>query len=146
LRLDPFAPKWFSEQQNAFIKTRNITDGRILRLNRFHFENFWLVEAVNLKWETARTSTPRVFNAVDVWHHCAKMSRQFMRGWDANLGAELRKRKGLILGRIYDLDAVSNSVGLSAEEWLQRYTLEASLMEIYKGEEVFWRQRHTSMP
>jgi hypothetical protein len=41
------------------------------RLNRFHFENFWLsklgfVEAVNLKWEAVRNSTPRVFNAVDV--------------------------------------------------------------------------------
>jgi hypothetical protein len=114
LRLDPFAPKRFSEQQSAFIKTRNITDGRIPRLNRFHFENFWLtqpgfVEAVNLKWEAARTSTPRVFNAVDVWHHCAKMSRQFMWGWGANLGAELRQRKGLILGRIQDLDAVLRS-------------------------------------
>jgi hypothetical protein len=40
-------------------------------LNRFHFENFGLskpgfVEAVNLKWEAARNSTPREFNAVDV--------------------------------------------------------------------------------
>jgi hypothetical protein len=116
------------------------------RSNRFHFENFWLskpgfVEAVNLKWEAARISTPRVFNAVDVWHHCAKMSRQFMRGWGANLGAELRQSKAIILARIHDLDAASDSVGLSAEEWLQRYALEASLMEIYKGEEVFWRQR-----
>jgi hypothetical protein len=60
-----------------------------------------------------------------------------MRGWGANLGAELRQSKGIILGRIQHLDAVSDSVGLSAEEWLQRYALEASLMEIYKGEEVF---------
>jgi hypothetical protein len=35
---------------------------------------------------------------------------------------------------------MSNSVGLSAEEWLQWYALEASLMEIYKGEEEFWWQ------
>jgi hypothetical protein len=48
-------------------------------------------------------------------------------------------KKGLILDRILDLDAMPDSVGLSAEEWLQRYALEASLMEIYKGEEVFWR-------
>jgi hypothetical protein len=99
------------------------------------------VEAVNLKWEAARIPTPRVFNAVDIWHHCAKMSRQFMRDWGANLGAELRQSKGIILGRIQDLDAASDSVGLSTEEWLQRYALEAILMEIYKGEEVFWRQR-----
>ncbi|XP_071682993.1 uncharacterized protein [Lolium perenne] len=55
------------------------------RLNCFHFENFWLgqtgfVEAVCVKWEAVATSPPRVFNAVDVWHHCAKMARQFMRG------------------------------------------------------------------
>jgi hypothetical protein len=29
VRLDPFAPKRFSEQQHAFIKNRNITDGRM---------------------------------------------------------------------------------------------------------------------
>ncbi|KAM0867146.1 hypothetical protein ACQ4PT_042150 [Festuca glaucescens] len=65
------------------------------RINRFHFENFWLrqpgfAEAVGCKWERAADSPPRVFNAVDVWHHCAKIARQFMRGWGANLGAEVR--------------------------------------------------------
>jgi hypothetical protein len=33
---------------------------------------------------------------------------------------------------------VSNSIGLSVEELLQRYSLETFLMDIYKGEEVFW--------
>jgi hypothetical protein len=115
-------------------------------LNRFHFENFWLgqegfVEAVNLKWEAAASSTPYVYNAVDVWNHCPKMARQFMRGWGANVGAELCHKKGLLLTEIKNLDAMLDSVGLSAEEWHQRYDLEASLMEIYKGEEVFWQQR-----
>jgi hypothetical protein len=114
------------------------------RLNRFHFENFRLgpegfVETVNLKWEATASSPPRVYNAVDVWHHCAKMVHQFMRGWGANVGAELHQKKGLLLMEIKNLDAMSDSVGLSAEEWLQWYALEASLMEIYKGEEEFWR-------
>ena len=39
------------------------------------------------------------------------------------------------------MDIVSDSIGLSAEEWLRRYALENSLMEIYKREELFWRQR-----
>ena len=56
-------------------------------------------------------------------------------------GAELRQKKELILGDIQALDHASDSVGLFAEEWLQRYALEASLMEIYKGDESFWRQR-----
>jgi mannosylglycoprotein endo-beta-mannosidase len=49
-------------------------------------------------------------------------------------------KKGLILDRILDLDVMPDSVGLSTEEWLQRYAFEAFLMEIYKGKEVFWRQ------
>jgi hypothetical protein len=57
-----------------------------------------------------------------------------MWGWGANLGAELRQSKSIILGRIQALDVASDSVGLSAEEWLQRYALETSIMEIYKGE------------
>ena len=40
------------------------------RLNRFHFENFWLeypefVEAVRLRWSRAAASPPRVHCAVD---------------------------------------------------------------------------------
>ena len=69
------------------------------------------------------------------------MARQFMRGWGANLGADLRRRKSSLLGEIQTLDLATDSVGLTAEEWLQRYALEHSLMEIYKGEELFWRQR-----
>nr|XP_051221930.1 uncharacterized protein LOC127340196 [Lolium perenne] len=116
------------------------------KLNRFHFENFWLqqpefVEAVGLRWLQAASSPPWVFNAVDVWHHCAKLARQFMRGWGANLGADLRLRKSSLLEQIQALDRVADADGLDAEEWLQRYALEHSLMEIYKGEEVFWRQR-----
>ncbi|KAK1618982.1 hypothetical protein QYE76_024499 [Lolium multiflorum] len=116
------------------------------RLNRFHFENFWLnqpgfVEAVGYKWERAAESPPRVFNAVDVWHHCTKMARQFMRGWGANLGAEVRLKKDLLLRQIQELDRAADEEGLAAEEWLQRFALEHSLMEIYRGEEVFWRQR-----
>jgi hypothetical protein len=94
------------------------------KLNRFHFENFWLgqedfVEAVSIKWEAAVVSPRRVYNAVDVWHHCAKMAHQFIRGWGANIGAELRQKKGLHLTEIKNLDNRSDSVGLSAEEWLR---------------------------
>jgi hypothetical protein len=64
-----------------------------------------------------------------------------MHGWGANLVAALRLYKGNILSEIQTLDLVSDSVGLTAEEWTHRYALETSLMEIYKGEESFWRQR-----
>jgi hypothetical protein len=64
-----------------------------------------------------------------------------MRGWGTNLGAALHLQKGHILSEIQALDLASDSVGLIAEEWTHRYALENSLMEIYKGEESFWRQR-----
>ena len=116
------------------------------RLNRFHFENFWLTQpgfkqAVCVKWLEAAAHPPRVFNAVDVWHHCAQLARQFMRGWGANLGAELKQRKASLLSDIQALYLASDSVGLDPQEWQQRYALEASLLEIFKGEELFWRQR-----
>ena len=63
------------------------------RTRRFRFETFWLeqpgfFELVRDRWLEAVASPPRVFCAVDVWHHCAKLSRQAMKGWGANLGAE----------------------------------------------------------
>lgn len=69
------------------------------------------------------------------------MARQFMRGWGANLGADLRHRKGGLMTALEALDRVADAGGLSAEEWLQQYALEDFLMEIYRGEETFWRQR-----
>ena len=74
---------------------------------------------------------------MDVWHHCAKVARQFMRGWGANLGAEVQKNKADILGQIQTLDVVADSTCLTTEEWMQRYALENPLMGIHKGEELF---------
>ncbi|KAM0922736.1 hypothetical protein ACQ4PT_005968 [Festuca glaucescens] len=120
--------------------------GQPPKLNRFHFEKSWLsqpglVETIRQKWLDVASTPQRFFNAVDVWRQCAKMARQFMRGWGANLGASLRLQKSSILGEIQALDHLADSVGLSPQEWSHRYSLEDSLMEIYKGEESFWRQR-----
>ncbi|KAE8804699.1 retrotransposon unclassified [Hordeum vulgare] len=64
-----------------------------------------------------------------------------MRRWGANLGAESRACKASLLTHLKYLDALADSVGISADDWMRRYTLESSLMEIYKSEELFW-QRH----
>ena len=42
-----------------------------------------------------------------------------MRGWGANVGAEVHAMKSALLGQIQTLDVASDTVGLSAEEWLQ---------------------------
>uniref|UniRef100_A0A453DUX6 Uncharacterized protein n=1 Tax=Aegilops tauschii subsp. strangulata TaxID=200361 RepID=A0A453DUX6_AEGTS len=84
-------------------------------------------------WLEAIASPPRVFCAVDFWHHCAKMARRVMKGWRANLGADLRARKGGLLDQIKVLDGLADAPGLSPDDWVRRYSLEASLMDIYKS-------------
>uniref|UniRef100_A0A453SB00 Uncharacterized protein n=1 Tax=Aegilops tauschii subsp. strangulata TaxID=200361 RepID=A0A453SB00_AEGTS len=95
-------------------------------------------ELVRDRWLEAVVSPPRVFCAVDVWHHCAKMACQAMKGWGANLGADLRARKGDLLDQIKVLDGLADGPGLSPDDWIRRYSLEASLMDIYKSEQLFW--------
>ena len=64
-----------------------------------------------------------------------------MKGWGANIGRDLRIQKASLLEEIRDLDLCADIVGISVEEWMHRYNLEDSLMEIYSKEEEFWRQR-----
>lgn len=96
---------------------------------------------VRQRWLEAAATPPRVYCATGIWHHCSHLTRQFMRGWGANLGEESRAPKASLLAQLKDLDAPDDSVGILADDWLRRYTLESSLMEIYKSEELFWQRR-----
>ena len=82
-------------------------------------------------------------SAVDSWHFCAKLARQFMKGWGANLGRDLRERKKALLLAIQALDARADSTGISPDEWMLRYDLEDQLSTIYTDEEAYWRLRGT---
>ncbi|XP_048567510.1 uncharacterized protein LOC125547778 [Triticum urartu] len=64
-----------------------------------------------------------------------------MRRWGANLGVDLRARKGELLDQINTPDEEADSTGLSADDWLRRCAIESLLMEIFKGEELFWQRR-----
>ncbi|KAE8790794.1 hypothetical protein D1007_34782 [Hordeum vulgare] len=121
-------------------------EGAAPMTRRSRFETFWLehtgfCELMRERWRAAAASVPRVFCAVDVWHHCAKLTRQAMKGWGANLGADLRARKGALLDQIQVLDILADGPGLSPDDWIRRYSLEASLMCIYESEELFWQRR-----
>ncbi|KAE8766391.1 putative NOT transcription complex subunit VIP2 [Hordeum vulgare] len=48
-----------------------------------------------------------------------------MKGW-GKLATDLWARKGS---------------GLSLDEWIRRYSIETTLMDIFKNEEVFWQRR-----
>lgn len=66
-----------------------------------------------------------------------------MKGWDANLGQDLRERKKSILVAIQVLDLRADSVGISPDEWMLCYDLEDQLLTIYTEEEAYWRLRGT---
>ena len=100
-------------------------DGAPPRSHRFHLEPSWLlhpgfIEMVKACWLETVASPPCIFCAVDVWHHYAKMARQLMRGWGANLVVELRAWKGAMLDQIRGLDEVYDSAGLSPNDWILR--------------------------
>ncbi|KAE8768664.1 putative NOT transcription complex subunit VIP2 [Hordeum vulgare] len=48
--------------------------------------------------------------------------------------------KGL-LDQIRMLDVLADGPGLSPDDWIRRYSLEASLMDIFQSEELFWQGR-----
>lgn len=72
-------------------------------------------------------------SVVDTWHHCAKLLRQFMKGWGANLGRDIQEKKAIILAAIQVLDIRVDGGGLSPDEWLHRYALEDELVEIFRN-------------
>ncbi|KAE8807952.1 hypothetical protein D1007_15632 [Hordeum vulgare] len=114
------------------------------RSRRFHFEPVSLLqpgfmEFMRDRWVDVMVSPPRAYCATDIWHHYSKLILQFMRAWGANLGAHTRVRKQALLVQIKALDEVADSARLSADDWLRHYTLEAWLMEIFKGGELFWK-------
>ncbi|KAE8806951.1 putative NOT transcription complex subunit VIP2 [Hordeum vulgare] len=64
-----------------------------------------------------------------------------MKGCGANLGADLRARKGALLGQLKALDDLADGSGLSPDDWLRRNSLDTSLMDIFKSEKLFWQRR-----
>uniref|UniRef100_A0A453K883 Uncharacterized protein n=1 Tax=Aegilops tauschii subsp. strangulata TaxID=200361 RepID=A0A453K883_AEGTS len=56
-------------------------------------------------------------------------------------GADHRAHKGALLDQIKVLDGLADGPGLSPDDWIRRYSLGASLMDIYRCEELFWQCR-----
>jgi hypothetical protein len=78
---------------------------------------------------------------VDWWQFMSTGLRQKLRGWSKNKGKEGRLHKISILAQIKDQDGKADSVGIDEEDLAYRYHLEEQLLEIYRVEEEYWRQR-----
>lgn len=78
---------------------------------------------------------------IEYWKQCIIQLRQFCRGWGRNWDTETRKSKILLIEKIKILDNKAEQVGLSEEEWDDRYGLERNLEQIYVYEEIRWQRR-----
>lgn len=67
--------------------------------------------------------------------------RKTCKGWGANLGGEIRRKKIEISEKIQQLEEKADQTGLSEEEWKQRCHLEEELEKIHTDEEWVLRKR-----
>ncbi|KAE8787561.1 hypothetical protein D1007_38498 [Hordeum vulgare] len=91
------------------------------RQGRFPFEASWLtqqgfMEMVRQRWLEAAATPPRAYRVTVIWHHGSHLTHRFMRVWGANLGTESRARKASLLAQLKDLDAMADSMGISADD------------------------------
>jgi hypothetical protein len=50
-------------------------------------------------------------SSIDLWQSVARNSRQFLKGWGANLGKDKRDLKEDLLRQVAELDAVADVAG-----------------------------------
>lgn len=66
---------------------------------------------------------------------------QFLYDWGANRGRDAKIIKADTLQEIIWLDQKEDTSNLSKQEWTRRYLLEDHIIQLYKDEELYWRQR-----
>jgi hypothetical protein len=60
-----------------------------------------------------------------IWHGCLSLTRQYLRGWNANRLSNTRKSKEDLLVKINELDVEGEIHSEESMHWSQRYHLEA---------------------
>ncbi|XP_071678461.1 uncharacterized protein [Lolium perenne] len=78
---------------------------------------------------------------IDQWQCVARNTRQFLKGWGANLGKEKRDFRASLLLQVSELDKVADATGLDEDGWALRYYLEDQLAARDRAAEDYWRQR-----
>ncbi|KAK1666668.1 hypothetical protein QYE76_054827 [Lolium multiflorum] len=120
-------------------------DGIPPKSNRFFFESSWLEmhgfqDNLQAVW-LALSNRVGGRDIIDWWSFMSAELRQHLRGWNANKGKENRACKQGLLSQIKSLDDKADAVGIDEEEWALRYHLEDQLLELFRAEEEYWRQR-----
>nr|XP_051208064.1 uncharacterized protein LOC127323999 [Lolium perenne] len=120
-------------------------EGFPVRSNRFFFETSWFerhefVPLVQHSWERLLTKVGGR-DIIDWWNFMSTGLRQFLRGWNQNLGRDTKAEKAALLTQIAELDVLADATGLDEDAWASRYHLEEQLLHIYIMEEEHWRHR-----
>jgi hypothetical protein len=68
---------------------------------------------------------------------CLSMTKQYLRGWNANKVMNAKKAKSDILKRLAEMDEMAEFQHVGEGFWSKRYQLEAQLEKIYHGEELY---------
>jgi hypothetical protein len=116
-----------------------------IRSNRFFFETGWFEIAdfhhlVSQVWDRLGSQIGGR-DITDWWQGMSGGLRQYLRGWSKNIGKEQRVIKSQLLDQIKLLDEEADADGLEEQGWVLRYHLKEQLINIYKLEEEYWRQR-----
>jgi hypothetical protein len=70
---------------------------------------------------------------------CLNLSRQYLRGWNANKIRDSKKEKKDILQKLEEMDKDGEQEGVNERFWVERYQLEGQLEQLYHKEELFWQ-------
>lgn len=112
---------------------------------RFQFDASWLLsdgfcDLLSSKISALLSANRRSFGPMDDWHHCSYSLRKFLHGWACNHAAEERREKASLTNQISALDSLADGLGLSDQEWVLRFSLEDSLVQLHRQAEIYWRQ------
>ncbi|KAK1697110.1 hypothetical protein QYE76_013807 [Lolium multiflorum] len=115
------------------------------RSSRFFFETGWFARAdflplLQSTWDGFQ-ATAGGRDILDWWIHMSGGLRQYLKGWSRNLGRQGRLEKTSLLAQIEALDRQADSSGIDDEAWALRYHLEEGLLQLYRQEKEYWRQR-----
>jgi hypothetical protein len=118
----------------------------VLQMTRFFFQTWWLQvmgfkELMSGKLNSFLSDFGPHRGSVEAWHYTARLTWQFLKGWDAKLGKEKKAFRSNLLARIAKLDRRADLSDLDEEGWALRYHLEDQVIMFDEMEEDYWKQQ-----
>jgi hypothetical protein len=107
---------------------------------RFFFQTWWFEvpgfgELLRVKLLSFLSQGGPHTDSIDGWQWVARNSRQFLKGWGANLGSERKAVRANLLRQVENLDKLADDTDLAEEGWAVRYHLEDQLLQFDKIDE-----------